>query len=181
MNRIVIATDGSAPAKEAVEVGLELAVEHGADVTFVHVLRRDEWYRRWSWMSRIWNGTQSGRPERVLGEAAAAAEEVGVSYRLQRMSGDTVDEIITVADAKDAGLVIVGSRGRGTVASALLGSVSNDLMKRAERDVFAVESTPVAVAAERPRAAGMQRQPSVMRASSRLQRPWRDGARRTSS
>jgi nucleotide-binding universal stress UspA family protein len=94
MNRIVIATDGSAPAKEAVEVGLELAVEHGADVTFVHVLRREEWYRRWSWMSRIWNGTQSERSKRVLGEAAAAAEEVGVSYRLQHMPGDTVDEII---------------------------------------------------------------------------------------
>jgi nucleotide-binding universal stress UspA family protein len=61
-----------------------------------------------------------------------------------------------VADAKDAGLVIVRSRGRGTVASALLGSLSNDLMKRAERDVFAGESTPVAVAAQRPRAAGMQ-------------------------
>jgi nucleotide-binding universal stress UspA family protein len=63
------------------------------------------------------------------------------------MSGDTVDEIIAVAEAKDADLVIVGSRGRGAVTSVLLGSVSNDLMKRAERDVFVVESTRVAVAA----------------------------------
>lgn len=147
MNRIVIATDGSAPAQEAVEVGLELAGEHGADVTFVHVVRPNEWYRRPSWMSRIRHGTQSERSETALAQAAAAAEEAGVSYRLRRMSGDTVDEIIAVADARDADLVIVGSGGRGTVASAVLGSVSNDLMKRAERDVFVVESTPVDLAA----------------------------------
>jgi nucleotide-binding universal stress UspA family protein len=153
MNRIVIATDGSGPAKKAVEVGLELAAEHGADVTFVHVLRPEERYRRWSWMSRIWNGTQSEQSETALAEATAAAKEAGVSYRLQRMSGDTVDEIIAVADAKDADLVIVGSRGRGAV-SALLGSVSNDLMNRSERDIFVVESTPVAVAPNVRRAAG---------------------------
>jgi hypothetical protein len=67
MNRIVIATDGSAPAKEAVEVGLELAVEHGADVTFVHVLRRDEWYRRWSWMSGFGTGPSPSGPKGCSG------------------------------------------------------------------------------------------------------------------
>ncbi len=37
MKQILIATDGSPSAQEAVEVGLELAKEQGADVTFVHV------------------------------------------------------------------------------------------------------------------------------------------------
>jgi hypothetical protein len=52
-----------------------------------------------------------------------------------------------VADAKEAGLVIVGSRERGTRRLGPARQLSNDLMKRGERDVFAVESTPVAVAA----------------------------------
>jgi len=147
MNRIVIATDGSAPAQEAVEVGLELAAEHGAHVTFVHVVRPNEWHRGPSWMSRIRNGTQPERFETALAEAAAAAEEAGVSYRLQRMSGDTVHEIIAVADARDADLVILGSCRRGAVASALLGSVSSELIERAERDVFVVETSPADVAA----------------------------------
>src|SRR4029450_5564991 len=37
MKRILIATDGSPAALQAVELGLELAEEHHAHVTFVHV------------------------------------------------------------------------------------------------------------------------------------------------
>ena len=43
MKQIVIATDGSPSATEAVEVGLELAREQGADVTFVHVTPADDY------------------------------------------------------------------------------------------------------------------------------------------
>ena len=42
MKQILVATDGSPSAQEAVEVGLELAKEQGADVTFVHVTDPDE-------------------------------------------------------------------------------------------------------------------------------------------
>src|SRR5438067_13633309 len=38
MKKILIATDGSASAREAIEFGLELAEEHAAEVTFVHVV-----------------------------------------------------------------------------------------------------------------------------------------------
>ena len=38
MNRILIATDGSPSAQEAVDFGLELAADQGATVTFVHVV-----------------------------------------------------------------------------------------------------------------------------------------------
>ena len=37
MKRILIATDGSAAANEAVELGVELAREEDAEVIFVHV------------------------------------------------------------------------------------------------------------------------------------------------
>src|SRR5215475_15887130 len=37
MKRILIATDGSPASLQAVELGLELAEEHGSQVTFVHV------------------------------------------------------------------------------------------------------------------------------------------------
>ena len=43
MKQILIATDGSPSAQEAVDVGLELAKEQGADVTFVHVTPPDEY------------------------------------------------------------------------------------------------------------------------------------------
>lgn len=58
MKQVVIATDGSPPAQEVVEVGLELAKEQGADVTFVHDSPPDEFRAggsapcRWPTVSR---------------------------------------------------------------------------------------------------------------------------------
>ena len=43
MKKIVIATDGSPSAVEAVGVGIELAAEQGAELAFVHVLPADDY------------------------------------------------------------------------------------------------------------------------------------------
>jgi nucleotide-binding universal stress UspA family protein len=144
MKKIVIATDGSAGAREAVDVGLELAVEQGADVTFVHVLPTDDYIV-------AGRGPSVPRPHHVemdeselaLRKAADAAEAAGVSYALERISGDTVDEIVAVADSIDADLIVVGSRGRNALTSALLGSVSHGVLAESKRPVLIVRGVSV--------------------------------------
>ena len=140
MKRILIATDGSASAREAVEVGVELAAEQGAEITFVHVLPADEYIVA----GRL--GPSLPKPHHVemdeselaLREAADAAEVAGVSYALERISGNTVDEIVAIADSANADLIVVGSRGRGPLTSALLGSVSRGVLGESRRPVLVV-------------------------------------------
>ncbi len=76
----------------------------------------------------------------MLKAAGQAAEEAGVSYALERIAGNTVESIVALADEKDADLIVIGSRGRGTVATALLGSISHGVLRHARRPVLIVKS-----------------------------------------
>ncbi len=104
MKIIVIATDGSPSAREAIDVGLELASEQSADVTFVHVLPADDYMvlGRGGPVLPKRHHVEIDESETALKDAADAAEAAGISYALERISGDTVDEIIALADAKRA-------------------------------------------------------------------------------
>ena len=149
MKQIVIATDGSPAAQEAVDVGLELAKEQGADVTFVHVTPPDEYMGGRLAVRPIPHREEIAESETALKAAAETAEEAGISYALERISGDTVDTIVGIADSKDADLIVVGSRGRGPMTAALLGSVSRGVLQHANRPVLIVKAakTPVGTTA----------------------------------
>jgi len=57
------------------------------------------------------------------------------------VGGPPARAILAVADEIDADLIVTGSRGRGQVASALLGSVATELVQNATCDVLVVHPT----------------------------------------
>lgn len=144
MKRILVATDGSAPANDAVELGVELARDEGADLVFVHVVPTGDA------VSMNGFGLMGYVPyepteldEHVLEEARAVAESEGVPAGTALLRGDPVTAIAHHADMIEADLIVVGSRGHSPLASALLGSVSRGVLGVSRRPVLVVRAVPV--------------------------------------
>jgi nucleotide-binding universal stress UspA family protein len=140
MQQIVIATDGSPSAQEAVDVGLELAKEQGADVTFVHVTPAEEIRGGRGGAHALTQREAIDESETALKDAGEAAEAAGISYALERFAGETVETIVALAESKDADMIVLGNRGRNALASALLGSVSQGVLHEAKRPVLVVKT-----------------------------------------
>jgi nucleotide-binding universal stress UspA family protein len=143
MKTILIATDGSPGARAAVEGGLDLAEDTGAEVVFLAVRRPPvPVFGDPYWQQSITNELARLRP--ALNEATAEAEARGIEADYDLLEGDAAEEILRLAHARDVDLIVLGSRGLGTVRSAILGSVSKRVLHEADRPVLVVnQNVPV--------------------------------------
>jgi nucleotide-binding universal stress UspA family protein len=128
---IVVAVDGSPAAEQAVAVALDLASAQSAKVVFVHYSPI---------AATLLEGAPDSSPspeaiegaDAVLRAAAEKARERAVAFELEivdeRGTSDIAASLAGIAEARRASLTVVGSRGRGKIAGAVLGSVSRGLL-----------------------------------------------------
>jgi nucleotide-binding universal stress UspA family protein len=142
MDTILIAIDGSPSAQEAVDFGLELAAGDGATVTFVLVAPAVDILPAGGFGITVPIPHEvTDRDAAPLDAAREQAEQHGVRAHTRLLKGDAVDEIVAYADTIDADVIVIGSRGHGALASALLGSVSRGVLREARRPVLVVRGT----------------------------------------
>jgi nucleotide-binding universal stress UspA family protein len=141
MNRILIATDGSAASEAAVRDGITLALETGGVVRFIAV-----WHTHFGGPTVHEGPTaEEARLGGALADAMHTARAAGIEASDELAQGSPVDEIIRAADAFDADLVVVGSRGRGALKASVLGSVSRRVVTRSRRPVLVVHDRDAVV------------------------------------
>jgi nucleotide-binding universal stress UspA family protein len=138
---IVVGTDGSETANEAVAVAMHLARQDGAVVHLVHVIK----------------ASPSGTPVAQVGSSVAVRGDVAMTREVRNAAdailekagagdrdlnikthiatGSPADALIEVADRVDADLIVVGSKGMQG-ARRLIGSVPNSIAHGANCNVL---------------------------------------------
>jgi nucleotide-binding universal stress UspA family protein len=133
---ILIATDGSTLADNAVSHGLSLAKSVGAKVTVVIVEAPFSVYdvpeskiHQMSEAFALHAAHTKQHAAKVLNEAADRAKQAGVACDTVQVEHDHPYQAI-IAAAKDKGcdLIVMASHGRSGISAVLLGSVTNKVL-----------------------------------------------------
>ncbi len=144
MRVILVATDGSAAAGAALDAAISLAAETGDEIAAITVWRALQGdfglaYPSAAMLDELLDAERR-HAEAALTDAASRAQVAGVSIRTRLATGDPAERICAYAGEIDARVIAVGTRGHSTVASLLLGSVSNAIIRQAPCPVLVVRA-----------------------------------------
>jgi nucleotide-binding universal stress UspA family protein len=143
---IVVGTDGSETAAEAVKQAVDLAKAVGAKVQLVSAYEpvsnqriREE--KQQAPDDVQWSINPREDVDATLDDAAEIAEAAGVSAERFARQGDPADAILDVAEETKADLIIVGNKGMTGARRFLLGSVPNKVSHHAPCSVLIIRTT----------------------------------------
>jgi nucleotide-binding universal stress UspA family protein len=144
--RIVVGTDGSETAAEAVRQAVDLAKLAGAQLSIVSAYapvtkRRLEEEREEAPRDVQYEIGPREDVNLVLDAAAAAARKEGIEVQAHPVEGDPAEGILNVAEETKADLIVVGNKGMTGARRFLLGSVPNNVSHHAPCSVIIVRTT----------------------------------------
>jgi nucleotide-binding universal stress UspA family protein len=143
---IVVGTDGSDTAKEAVRQAAELAKSVNGMIHLVSAFEpiadqrlreeRQDVPKDLEWMVNPKEDVNA-----TLKEAGEGIESAGVNVETYAREGDPADAILDVAEEKNADLIVVGNKGMTGAKRFLLGSVPNKVSHHAPCSVMIIRTT----------------------------------------
>ena len=145
-NRIVVGTDGSESAAEAVRQAVELAGLTGARLDVVSAYEPVPNRRVESEVAQAPGDVahEFGPREEAtfaLDSAVGAATAAGIEVTPHAMDGDPADAILDVAEKVGADLIVVGNKGMTGARRFLLGSVPNKVSHHSPCSVIIARTT----------------------------------------
>lgn len=132
--KILLATDGSEDAALATKAAIDLSNQSGAELHVVHVGRTS---------FRLSPKEYHAAAREKMDEVVRAIEEAGGDITESHLRiddsqtpGNEAEHITGVAEELGADLIVVGSRGLGGLKRALMGSVSESIVRHAHCPVL---------------------------------------------
>jgi nucleotide-binding universal stress UspA family protein len=143
---IVVGTDGSDTAREAVRQATELAQKLGGNIQLVSAYEpvpegrlreeRQEVPEDLQWMVNPREDVTT-----TLEEVGEELQQQGIEVQTHAREGDPADAILDVAEEKGADLIVVGNKGMTGAKRFLLGSVPNKVSHHAPCSVLIIRTT----------------------------------------
>jgi nucleotide-binding universal stress UspA family protein len=134
--RILLATDGSREAELAATTAVDLAKSTNSELHVVHV---GEFLPTMLAQTEVEPAQLEREAQEQLDEQVRRIEEAGGTVQEAHLRlGRADEEIVDLAHDVGAGFIVMGSRGRGRMRRALMGSVSDSVVRHAHCPVTIV-------------------------------------------
>jgi nucleotide-binding universal stress UspA family protein len=131
-------TDGSQISAKGTDHAIYLAKISGAELLILHVVETSfAWYTGALYQQIVDELREFG--DKVLQDAARSAEQQGVSARTMSVDGHSGTAIVRIAEREGADLIVMGAVGRSMVEEALVGSISQHVVRHAHCPVLIVK------------------------------------------
>jgi nucleotide-binding universal stress UspA family protein len=140
-SNIVVGTDGSATAKQALGHAMDLAAVNGGTVHIVSAYRSSGAAVKVGTEAEHWYVDTRTKIDTILDSAAAVARSRGLQVETHAVERDPGDAIVAIAGEVDADAVVVGNKGMRGAKRFLLGSVPNKVAHNAPCTVVIVKTT----------------------------------------
>lgn len=139
-SKILVPVDGSENAKRALEKAVAMAKESSSAVTVIYVMEKPPTVYVQS--QKVLDDAMAQYKkdaDAVLDECEALAASQGLKIEAVTAQGEPAGTIVGYAEKGEFDMIVMGSRGRGKITEAVLGSVSSKVLKDAKCPVVIVK------------------------------------------
>lgn len=139
-DQILIPTDGSKAAGPAIELGLDMAQTHDARLHALYIVEEQQpigYGAAITGLDEVIRELEQ-QGEHATNEIASRAADLGVETTTAVQKGTPRNDILTYADDHDIGLIVMGTHGRTGIKRALVGSVTETVVRHSDIPVLTV-------------------------------------------
>ena len=139
VSKILVPMDGSKNSKRGLEMAISVARQFGATITGVYSINEPP-HSEFRGVGSV-RDSLNDEIKKFMEEAKVLAAQNGIIFKEKLMRGDIGYNIIKLAHNKKEkfNLIVIGSRGRGSIKEMFFGSVSNYVIHVAKIPVLVVK------------------------------------------
>lgn len=140
-SKILIPIDGSENSFRALKHGLYLASKSGAKLIILYVLDKppSAFIQSQKVIDSV-NETFEKESKEVFAKVGSEAQNYDINYETVSLKGHHVASLINeYSDQNNIDVIVIGSRGHGKIKTAILGSVSHDVLHHTKKPVLIIK------------------------------------------